>query len=83
MYIERTTKTNLLGVVLDNNLKFDTHISGLCRKVRAQINTRNRLKNILPLRLKSHYIAHLFYLIIAIRCGTNVEKGILLKLRNK
>ena len=50
--IETTDKTNLLGVVLDNKLKFDTHISGLCRKVSAQINALNRLKNILPIKTK-------------------------------
>ena len=47
-----TNKTNLLGVVLDDKLKFDAHISGLCRKVSAQINALNRLKNILPVKTK-------------------------------
>lgn len=45
-------KTNLLGVVLDSKLKFDDQVSSICRKVSAQINALNRLKNILPLKTK-------------------------------
>ena len=45
-------KTCLLGVVLDNELKFSDHISSICRKVSAQISALNRLKNILPLKTK-------------------------------
>ena len=40
------------GVVLDNEWKFDDHISSFCRKVSAQISALNRLKNILPLKTK-------------------------------
>ena len=50
--IKTTEKTCLLGVVLDNELKFDDHISSICRKVSAQISALNRLKNILPLKAK-------------------------------
>ena len=32
--------------------KFDDHVSCICLKVSAQINARNRLKNILPLQTK-------------------------------
>jgi len=44
--IRTTEKTNLLGVVLDSKLKFDDHVSSICRKVSVQINALNRLKNI-------------------------------------
>ena len=50
--IKTTEKTFLLGVVLDDELKFDDHISSICRKVSAQISALNRLKNILPLKTK-------------------------------
>ena len=50
--IRTTEKTNLLGVVLDSKLKFDDQVSSICRKVSAQINALNRLKNILPLKTK-------------------------------
>ena len=51
-HIPISDKTKLLGVTLDNKLKFDTHISDICRKVSGQINALNRLKNILPLKTK-------------------------------
>ena len=38
--------------VLDSKLKFDDHVSSICRKVRAQINALNRLKNNLPIKTK-------------------------------
>ena len=42
----------LLGMTIDNKLKFDMHVAGVCRKVGRQINVLNRLKNILPLKTK-------------------------------
>ena len=48
--IKTTEKTS--GVVLDNEIKFDDHISSICREVIAQISALNRLKNILPLKTK-------------------------------
>ena len=50
--IKTTEKTCLRGVVFDSELKFDDHISSICRKVSAQISALNRLKNILPLKTK-------------------------------
>ena len=50
--IKTTEKSCLLGVVLDNEWKFEEHISSICRKVSAQISALNRLKNILPLKTK-------------------------------
>ena len=50
--IKTTDKTCLLGIVLDNELKFNDHISSICRKVSAHISALNRLKNILPLKIK-------------------------------
>ena len=51
--ITTTDKTSLLGVVLDNELKFNDHTSSICRKVSSvQMSALNRLKNILPLKTK-------------------------------
>ena len=52
------SQTCLLGVVLDNELTFDDHISSICRKVSAQISALNRLKNILPLKGAMSHTAH-------------------------
>ena len=53
--IKTTEKTCLLGVFLDYELKFDDHISSICRKVSSQISALNRLKNILPLKTNLRY----------------------------
>lgn len=50
--MKTTDKTCLLGVVLDNKLKLDDHVSSICLKVSAQISVLNRLKNIVPPKTK-------------------------------
>ena len=42
----------LLGITLDEKLKFDLHIADICRKVGSQINALSRLENILPCKTK-------------------------------
>ena len=81
--IKTTEKTCLLGVVLDNELKFDDHISSICREVSAQVSALNRLKNILPLKTKeSLYRAVILpYFNIVTKSGTTAEKETLLKSR--
>ena len=41
----------LLGVTLDNKLKFEGHIHKICRKVSQQVAVLNRLKKISPFEL--------------------------------
>ena len=43
---------DLLGINIDYKLKFDKHITGLCRKVSAQLAVLNRFKNILSTDVK-------------------------------
>ena len=42
----------LLGVTLDNKLKFEGQIRKIRRKVSQQVAVRNRLKKILPFELR-------------------------------
>ena len=42
----------LLGVTLDNKLKFEGQIRKICRKVSQQVAVLNRLKKILPFELR-------------------------------
>ena len=44
--IER--EVELLGVVVDSKLKFEGHISKICRKVSQQVAVFNRMKKMLP-----------------------------------
>ena len=43
---------DLLGVTIDNKLKFEGQIRKICRKVSQQIAVLNRLKKILPFELR-------------------------------
>lgn len=45
--IHNQEMVELLGVKIDEQLKFDTHISELCRKAGGQLNSLNRLKTFL------------------------------------
>ena len=47
-----SSEIQLLGVTLDNKLKFDSHVASICRKVGGQVNALNRLKNVLPCKTK-------------------------------
>ena len=47
-----SSEIQLLGVTLDNKLKFDSHIASICRKAGGQVNALNRLKNVLPCKTK-------------------------------
>ena len=42
----------LLGVTIDNKLKFEGQIRKICRKVSQQVDVLNRLKKILPFELR-------------------------------
>ena len=49
MYIGNKKKTSehsvkLLGIEIDNQLKFDNHVSTLCKKVGSQVNAIGRLR---------------------------------------
>ena len=66
--IPTSNEINLLGVTLDSKLKFDAHIASVCRKVRGQVNALNRLKKILPCKVKE-LLYRTFVLISAVRYG--------------
>ena len=37
-----SSEIKLLGVTLDDKLKFDTHVASICRKVVGQVNALNK-----------------------------------------
>ena len=47
-----SSEIQLLGVTVDNKLKFDSHIASICRKAGGQVNALNRLKNVLSCKTK-------------------------------
>ena len=45
-------EVELLGVTVDNKLKFESQIKKICRKVSHQIAVLKRMKKLLPLKLR-------------------------------
>ena len=71
--IPTSNEINLLGVTLNSKHTFDAHIASVCRKVRGQVNALNRLKKILPCKVKE-LLYRTFVLIIAVRYGIIVVR---------
>ena len=40
----------LLGITLDNNVKFDKHVSNICSKVNRKLNALTRVAKFLPFK---------------------------------
>jgi hypothetical protein len=56
---ENTTIPNceemeLLGITMDNKLKFEKHVAKICRKVSQQTAVLKRMRNILPFEIRSN-----------------------------
>jgi len=69
----------LLGVTIDNKLKFEGQIRKICRKVSQQITVLNRLKKILPfeLRLDTYIKPSLHHISITVQSrGITVVKEV-------
>ena len=50
--ISLVEEVELLGVTVDNKLKFESQIKKICRKVSQQIAVLKRMKKLLPLKLR-------------------------------
>ncbi len=48
--IMRQTEVKLLGITIDQKLKFDKHIDNLCKNAAMQINIMYRFKGIFDLK---------------------------------
>ena len=75
--IKTTEKTCLLGVVRDNELKFDDHFSSIWSESKCSDKCSEHLKP------RNRFIAHLYCRIFTIvtKSGTTAEKETLLKSR--
>ena len=51
--IKTEQKVKLLDITIDNKLKFDEHVSGICRKASSQLNALSRLNNFLSVEAKT------------------------------
>ncbi len=50
----RQTQVKLLGIRIDQKLKFDKHIDNLCKNAARQINIMYRIKGIFDLKRKGN-----------------------------
>ena len=55
-------RVKLLGVEIDNTLKFELHIKELCKKVNQKVHAIGRLKGLLTFVLTLHYFTELYVL---------------------
>ena len=50
--IKSSPDLKLLGVTLDDNLSFSSHISDICKKARKEVGVLVRLRNMIPMEAK-------------------------------
>ena len=58
--ISNTEEFEMLGVTVDDKMKFEKHIASICRKVSQQVSVLKRVKKILPLETSVAFIIPYF-----------------------
>ena len=54
--IDQKSEITLLGVTLDDQLTYSSHISKVCRKASCQTGVLLRLRNLIPTSAKLHIV---------------------------
>ena len=54
--IDQKPETMLLGVTLDSQLSFSSHVSNVCRKASSQTGVLLRLRDLIPTSAKLHIV---------------------------
>ena len=54
--IDQKSEITLLGVTLDDQLSFSSHVRNICRKVSCQTGVLLRLRNLIPTSAKLHIV---------------------------
>ena len=60
--LEKKTEGKFLGIILENKLKFSTHIKYICNKVSKTIGIIYRLKDLLPRQCLLYIFIYPYYL---------------------
>ena len=81
--IPNSDTLQMLGITVDDMLKFDVQVANICRKVSQQVAVLKRMRNILPYDIRKNiYMSLLVLLLISItarRPGISVIRA---QLRN-
>ena len=64
--IWESNKVELLGVTIDNKLKFDSHIANICFKTNQKLSALSRLAGLLTFDRKQILFKGFFYLNLSI-----------------
>ena len=59
--LESAKSVNLLGITIDYNLTFDTHVSNICKTASAKVKSLSWIRNVLDGKRANCCINLLFY----------------------
>ena len=58
--LESGKSVNLLGITIDHNSTFDTHVSNICKMASAKVKSFSRIRNALDENKQNYCITLLF-----------------------
>ena len=57
--VRESNDVELLGVTIDNNIRFDKHVSNICLNVNRNLNALTRVAKFVPFKNDLFFLKHL------------------------
>ena len=57
--VRESNDVELLGVTIDNNIRFDKHVSNVCLNVNRNLNALTRVTKFVPFKNDQFFLKHL------------------------
>ena len=57
--VRESNDLELLGVTIDNNIRFDKHVSNICLNVNRNLNALTRVAKFVPFKNDLFFLKHL------------------------
>ena len=57
--VRESNDVELLGVTIDNNIRFDKHVSNVCLNVNRNLNALTRVTKFVPFKNDLFFLKHL------------------------